>query len=83
MGYHLSRSFAPTEDVRSAFLGMCERQAPNRFHRERIRVHVAFALLRSLHYDFCILRRYPHDIVDPFLSAAERALSSARIRLAA
>jgi aminoglycoside phosphotransferase (APT) family kinase protein len=83
MGYQASGSFTPTESVRGAFLDACERLAPNRCHRERIRVHVAFALLRSLHYDFCILRTYPHDIVDPFLSAAERALSGARIRLAA
>jgi aminoglycoside phosphotransferase (APT) family kinase protein len=83
MGYHASGSFSPTENLRGVFLDTCERLAPNRFHRERIRVHVAFAFLRSLHYDFCILRSYPQEVVDPFLSAAERALSGARIRLAA
>ena len=83
MGYHHSGTFEPTENLRAVFLDTCERLAPHRFHKERVRVHVAFAFLRSLHYDLCILRTYPKEVVDPFLSAAERALSGARIRLAA
>ena len=83
MGFHESRSFAPTEEFRAAFLQTIADRAPARFRKERIRVHVSFALLRSLHYDFCILRANPQHLVDPFLSAAERALSEAKIRLAA
>jgi hypothetical protein len=83
MGFHQSGSFAPTEEFRAAFLETMATRAPVRFRKERIRVHVSFALLRSLHYDFCILRANPQHLIDPFLSAAERALSEAKIRLAA
>jgi hypothetical protein len=83
MGFHEFKSFAPTEDFRAAFLETIATLAPARFRKDRVRVHVSFAFLRSLHFDFCILRTNPHRMVDPFLSAAERALSEANIRLAA
>jgi hypothetical protein len=83
MGYPKFQSFAPTEELRAAFLEAYEKRAPRLYRKDRIRVFVAFAFLRSLHYDFCILRTDPHHLVEPFLSAAERALSEAHIRLAA
>ena len=83
MGYQTFQRFDSTEEFRQAFLDTIATRAPSRFRKQRIRVHIAFAILRSLHFDFCILRTKPHQVVEPFLAAAERALSQANIRLAA
>jgi hypothetical protein len=82
-GFQEFKSFEPTEDLRQAFMEAIASGDPSRFRKDRIRVHTAFAFVRSLHFDFCILKANPQHLVDPFLSAAERALSEANIRLAA
>jgi hypothetical protein len=83
MGFHTFQSFEPTEHVRAQFASAYQQYAPEQFDMERIRVHVALAFLRSLHYDFCILKTNPVDTVNPFLSAAERCMGGESIRLAA
>jgi aminoglycoside phosphotransferase (APT) family kinase protein len=83
MGYHTFQSFAPTEPVRVQFIEAYQRLVSDHFDADRIRVHVALAFLRSLHYDFCILKLNPLDLVEPFLAAAEQCVEGEGIRLAA
>jgi hypothetical protein len=83
MGYLVSEGFAGTEELRSAILDEFRRAAPDRLDMERITVHVVFALLRSLHYDFCILHSKPEALVEPFLSAVERIIATGDVRLTA
>jgi aminoglycoside phosphotransferase len=65
MGFHLSDSFAATREVREHFIE-CAPEVP----AERVQLHLRLALLRSLHYDLCILRLGNTAQVEPFLRAA-------------
>jgi hypothetical protein len=68
-GFHVFGSIAATREARDTFL-RCAPEAP----RERIEMHIRFTLLRSLHYDLCILKLENKDAVEPFLHAAEYGL---------
>jgi hypothetical protein len=83
MGYLVCHSFSATDDLRLAMLSEYAENAPDRLEVERVGVHIAFAFLRSLHYDFCILHTNPQGLVEPFLSAAERSIASGGVHLAA
>lgn len=68
-GFHVFGSIAATREVRAVFL-RCAPAAPP----ERIETHIRLTLLRSLHYDLCILKLDEKDVVAPFLRAAEYGL---------
>jgi hypothetical protein len=69
MGYHTLGSFGATAGMRSEFL----RAAPPA-RGDRVDVLIRWALLRALHYDFCILKLAERGHVEPFLGAAEYGL---------
>jgi hypothetical protein len=69
MGHHAFGSFEATSELRKRFL-TC---APP-VQEERFQVHVRFSLIRSLHYDLCLLKLKKRDHVEPFLNAAEHGL---------
>jgi hypothetical protein len=69
MGYHKMGRFSATAEHRKRFR-VC---APT-VSDDRVRLHVRFALIRSLHYDLCILKLKDHSHVEDFLDAAEHAL---------
>ena len=68
-GFHVFGWIASTREARDTFL-RCAPEAP----RERIETHIRLTLLRSLHYDLCILKLESKDAVAPFLHAAEHGL---------
>jgi Ser/Thr protein kinase RdoA (MazF antagonist) len=65
MGFHVFDNFAATRELREVFRS-CAPPAPE----ERVALHVRFALVRSLHYDLCILKVKDRGFVEPFLRAA-------------
>jgi hypothetical protein len=69
MGYHALGSFEATSVLRQRFLACAPSPPQDRFH-----AHVRFALIRSLHYDLCLLKLKKRDHVGPFLNAAEHGL---------
>jgi aminoglycoside phosphotransferase (APT) family kinase protein len=83
MGYLVSDSFETTAALRRAFLDRYKAVSRHACDYERLAVYMAFAFIRSLHYDFCILHTNPEALVEPFVSAAEQCLAGHEIRLAA
>jgi hypothetical protein len=71
MGHHAFGNFEETAELRNRFL-TCAPPVPE----DRLRLHVAFALIRSLHYDLCILKVRKRDHVESFLRAAEHGLDT-------
>jgi hypothetical protein len=65
MGYHLYGHFEGTREIREAFRQAAPEEA------ERVDLHTRFALLRSLHYDLCILKLKEVPHLEAFLKAAE------------
>lgn len=78
MGYMTWSSFGSTERFRRAF-----EDALGPRDSDRMAVHLALALIRTLHYDFCILHSDPHHLVEPFVAAAERCVFEGAVDLAA
>jgi Ser/Thr protein kinase RdoA (MazF antagonist) len=71
MGHHVFESFEATRALRERFL-----EAAPRADAECLHLWTAFALLRSLHYDLCILKLENKAQVAPFLRAAEFGLDA-------
>jgi hypothetical protein len=69
MGFHMFGGFEATRGLRQRF-----QAAAPQVDEARCETHVRFALLRSLHYDLCILHVPETSHVEPFLDAAERGL---------
>jgi hypothetical protein len=71
MGFHVYGDFSATRELRAVFRAC----APS-VDDARVDTHMRFALLRSLHYDLCILKLKERGAVAPFLCAAEYGLDS-------
>jgi hypothetical protein len=71
MGYHNLGSFCATAEFRKRF-ALC---AP-RVDASRVRLHIRLALIRSLHYDLCILKLNKRDHVEPLIRAAKYGLDA-------
>jgi hypothetical protein len=71
MGHHAFGTFAATADLRRRF-----RECAPAVPEDRFQLHLRFAILRSLHYDFCILRVKDRDHGPAFLEAAENGLDT-------
>ena len=69
MGHHVLGSFDATAEVRTEFL----RAAPAA-PEDRLDLLIRWAFLRSLHFDFCILKLKERGHAEAFLSAAEHGL---------
>lgn len=75
MGYLALDGFEQTATFRADFLEAYRKISPIPLDEPASARYIAFSLLRSLHYDFCILHSDPHQLVNPFLSAAESCIA--------
>lgn len=65
MGHHVHGSFQTTAAARRAFFDAAPEDTG------RVALHVRLAVMRSLHYDLCILKLKEVPHLEPFLEAAE------------
>lgn len=70
MAFQQTGSFSSTAEFRSAFLEEC-----GPLDMDRVSAYAACALLKSLHFDFCILRLQDAS-AEPYLRTAERILDA-------
>jgi aminoglycoside phosphotransferase (APT) family kinase protein len=75
-GLLLLESFEATEQARAIFLDEC-----GAVDVPRVRAHMAWALLQSIHFDLCILK-VKNQNVERIVNAAERLLHSTEVTLA-
>ena len=77
LGLHVFGSFEATEELRSEFLSAC-----GPLDHRRISAYMAWTLLRSLHYDLCILK-IRNEAAESMIRASETLLRTGAVELRA